>query len=359
MVLKKIVSFLKTDIKDLKKTQEKESSQDEGTMTSKSKGKEAVGSNTIEIHNQALSEAKLLGSIMKNLDGAFFSSPDFLFYLDIKSFLINNENQYQGLNNPSELLCLAVKAQETFLKIEQTELRYRSRKQQDLYDFVFDLLSQKFAVEEKKEDDLEAGALNAQRKEERYYDPEEFKQLIRSKLVEVCQEIKTEQGKKPLEEYCDLLEDLVKEKTLGLKLLYLFKTSNNVDFSILRTLSDMVVYLQDKNVKQIKAMEDLVLKNQKVFLQVAEIINVPKSRRNPKTFAIILQYVTVNVKYQSLLEQFSQMISVLKDWRKCYRTVVDLRARYPENEYELPDDFKKEVIGLDIYQKYNQYIDLY
>ena len=355
MMLDKVVSFLKTDIKDIGKIIETEQSQDRGN----SKEKEVIGSNTIEIHNQALSEAKLLGSIMNNLDGTFFNSPDFLFYLDIKSSLINNQNQYQGLNNCAELLCLAIKAQETFLKIEQTELRYRSRTQQVLYDFVFDLLSQKFGAEQKDENDLEANVLNAQRKEEKHYSPDEFKQVIREKLAEVCQEIKTDQGKKPLEEYCDLLEKLVKEKTLGLKLLYLFKTSSDIDFSILRTISDMVVYLQDKNIKQLNAMEDLVVKNEQIFLQVSQIINVPKTRRNPMTFAILLQYVTFNIKYQGFLEQFSKMISILKDWSRSYRTVFELRARYPENQYELPEEFQKEVIGLDIYEKYNKYMDLY
>jgi hypothetical protein len=39
--------------------------------------------------------------------------------------------------------------------------------------------------------------------------------------------------------------------------------------------------------------------------------------------------------------------------------VFELRSRYPENQFELPEDFKKEVIGLDIYEKYKGYIDLY
>ena len=353
MVLKKIVSLLNTDIKDIGKKQDAEQSQES------SKGKEVISKNTIELHNQALSEVKLLGSIMKNLDNAFFNSSDFLAYLDIKSSLTNNQNQYRGLNNCAELLCLAVKAQETFLKIEQTELRYRSRKQQDLYDFVFDLLTQKFATEKQTENDLESGALNAQRKQEKYYSPDEFKEALREKLTEVCQEIKTEQGKKPLEEYCDLLEELVKEKTIGLKLLYRFKTYSDVDFSLLRTISDMVTYLQDKNIKQLKAMEDLVIKNESLFVQLAPIIGVSKTRQNATTFAILLQYVTFNIKYQGFLEQFSKMISLLKDWRNCFRSISEIRARYPENQYELPEEFKKEIIGLSQYQKYSKYIDLF
>jgi hypothetical protein len=348
MVLDKIVSFLKTDIKDIGKKKEKEHDQT----------RETIASNTIEIHNQALSEAKILGSIMKNLDNPFFSSADFAFYVDIKSSLSHNTNEYQGLNDSAELFSLAIKARETFLKLEQTELRYRSRKQQELYDFVLDLLNQKFASEKQEQNDLESGVVKSQRKTEAYYSPEEFKQAVRQKLAAVCQEIKTEEGQKPLQEYCDLLEELATKKSLGLKLLYLFKNSSGADFYMLKIIADMIVYLQDKDIKKLRAMEDLVSKNEPIFVQLGQIINVPKNLRHPHTFARLLQYVTFNIKYQSLLEQFSKIIIILKDWRRCYATVAELRARYPEHQYQLPEEFSKPIVGLDIYEKYNKYMDL-
>jgi hypothetical protein len=344
MVLNKIVSFLKTDIKDIGKKKEKEHDQT----------RETIASNIIEIHNQALSEAKILGSIMKNLDNPFFCSADFAFYGEIKSSLSHNGNEDQGLNDSAELFSLAIKARETFLKLEQTELHYRSRKKQELYDFVFDLLNQQFASEKQfEENDLDSGVVKSQRKTEPYYSPEEFKQAVRQKLAAVCQEIKTEEGHKPLQEYCDLLEELTTQKSLGLKLLYLFKNSSGVDCSILKTIADTIVYLQDKDIKKLKAMEDLVSKNESIFVQLGQIINVPKNLRHPHSFARLLQYVTFNIKYQSLLEQFSKIITILKDWRRCYATVAELRARYPEHQYQLPEDeeFSKPIVGLDIYER--------
>ncbi len=166
-MLEKIVSFLKTDIKEFGKT--------------KNIDKEKIGDNTVEMHNQALSEIKLLGSIVKNLDVGFFTSSTFTSYLDMKSSFNNGTNQYQGLGKCTELFCLAVKAQANFLKIEQTELRYRGRKQQDFYDFVFDLLRQKFDTSEDGEKNLELGVVNAKRKGEKDYYPDTFKEQIEGK----------------------------------------------------------------------------------------------------------------------------------------------------------------------------------
>ena len=338
-MLNKIITFFNTYIENLINKKDKQIS----PAKTKEEEKEQVGNKTIEMHRQDLSKTKLLASIIKNLDMGFFASSDFVFYLNIKSELINNQDEYQDLNNPAELFSLAVKAKDNFLKIEQTELRYRSLKQQEFYDYIFDLLRQNFEIQEEK----------------KYYSPDEFKSNIRKKLEEVSQEITREQGRIPLQEYCASLEELAIEKNLGLKLLYLFKTFGNVDFSVLRIISDMVVYLQDKNIQNLQAMEDLVMKNQGLFLEVGRIVGVPQTRENATTYSILLQYLVLNIKYESFLEKFSRMSSLLKDWFICYKTVTELRERYPENEYAIPEEFKQEIKGLDIYEKYSKYIDLF
>ena len=232
-MLKKIVSFLNQDITNL---------------TQNNVSKEDISENSISLHNQAFAEAKVLASIVKTIDNPIFKQPDFQYYLKIKSFFASNKEPYQGLENSAELLRLAVKAQANFLKIEQTELRYRSTKQQEYYEFVLKFLGEKFA-ESNNNDDLENNQIIAKKKQENKYSPEEFKQQIRTKLEEINPTIKTEQGRQALEDYTESLESLAEEKDIGLKLLYLFKKFNLTDFSVLKVISDMVIYLQDKNMQ--------------------------------------------------------------------------------------------------------------
>ena len=200
-MLKKIVSFLNTDINDL---------------TSKNVEKKEIDNDIVQIHNQHLSQTRFLGSIIESLDAEFFTSSDFIFFLNLKASFVGEQNQYQGLNNCAELFALAVKAQSNFLKIEQTELRYRSRKQQEFYDFIVDLLAQKF--DEDSSDNLSSGVvIGARETETKNYSAQEFKALIKDKLIQVQEQIKTEEGKKALDDYCASLEELATKHNLGLK----------------------------------------------------------------------------------------------------------------------------------------------
>lgn len=342
-MLKKIVSFLNKDI---------------SSLTQNNSAKENISENSINLHNQALGEAKVLTSIAKTIDKPIFLQSDFQYYLKIKSFFASNQEPYQGLENSAELLRLAVKAQANFLKIEQTELRYRSTKQQEYYEFVLNFLEEKFGESDNK-NDLGKNQIIAKKKQENKYSPNEFKQQIRAKLEEIKPTIKSEQGKEALEDYTQSLESLAEEKDIGLKLLYLFKKFNLTDFSVLRVISDMVTYLQDKNMQNMKGMEDLVLKNQDIFLKLGRIIGVPKTKENPETYARLLQYLGLSKKHEQTREQFIKLIQVLKPWQGFYKTITDIREQYPAHQYNLPEQFTQEIPGLSIYEKYQQYINIF
>lgn len=342
-MLKKIVSFLNQDI---------------STLTQNNVLKEDISENSINLHNQAFAEAKVLASIAKTIDNPIFKQPDFQYYLKIKSFFASNKEPYQGLENSAELLRLAVKAQANFLKIEQTELRYRSTKQQEYYEFIFKFLGEKFA-ESDNNNDLENNQIIAKKKQENKYSPEEFKQQIRAKLEEIKPTIKTDQGKQALEDYTESLEGLAEEKDIGLKLLYLFKKFNLTDFSVLRVISDMVIYLQDKNMQNMKAMQDLVVKNEEVFIKLGRIIGVPKIKETPDTYAKLLQYLALSKKHEQTREQFIKLVQVLKPWQGFYKTVTDIREQYSSNQYNLPEQFTQEIPGLSIYESYQQFVNLF
>lgn len=340
-MFKKIVSFLNQDVTNLTKEIE---------------GEEIISEVSKNIHNQALAEIKVLSTIAKTLDNPNFQNTDFLFYIKIKSFFATNREQYQGLQNSAELLALAVKAQANFLKIEQTELRYRSTKQQEYYQFVMDFLGEKFTEDN---NELEEGAIITKKKDNKKYSREEFKQQIRAKLEEIKPTIKTEQGKQALEDYTESLEALAEEKDIGLKLLYLFKKYNLTDFSILRTISDMVIYLQDKNMQNTKAMQDLVVKNEDIFLKVGKIIGIPKSKENPETYGRILQYLALTKKHENSIQQFTKLMEVLKQSTNFEKTITDIREQYPSSQYKQPDEFKQEIPGISLFQKYGEYLPLF
>lgn len=321
-------------------------------------GKETIPELSVNLHDQALGELRVLGSIAKTLDTPAFDDPDFQFYIKTCSLFASNKGQYQGLKDSSELLNVAVQAQSSFLKIEQTELRYRSSKQQEYYKFVLDFLGEKFAQEEDNKNEL--GQVNIGIKStKKQYSPEEFKQKIRAKLAEIKPTIKTEQGQQALEDYTDSLEILAQDKELGLKLLYLFKKFNLTDFSVLRVISEMVAYLQDKDMRHTKAIQDLVMKNQEIFLSVGRIIGVPKESETAEIYARMLQFLALSRKHENTSKPFFRLLDLLRQWKTFYTTVHDIREEYPANKYQLPEKFKAEIPGLNTYEKYEEYLTIF
>ncbi|WP_069791483.1 hypothetical protein A5482_003310 [Cyanobacterium sp. IPPAS B-1200] len=150
-MFKKIKAILTTDIFS-----------SEDNSPSDSPHKQNVPESAVILHNQLFSELKILTSIAKTLDSDYLNQSDFKFFLDIRASFAKNTGQYEGLENSAELLRVAIAAQSIFLKIEQTELRYRSSKQQEYYDYVLTILTEIFEKKE-TEEEKESGILTAQK----------------------------------------------------------------------------------------------------------------------------------------------------------------------------------------------------
>ena len=357
-MLNRLVSIMKTDINQLDlvsimKTDITKLNTD--IINTEQTSKQIISESIISLHNQNLEDLRVFGAIVNTLDNANhakFDDREFGFYLKLK-FSLADGGEYQSLGNSAELLRVAIQAKDSFLKIEQTELRYRSLKQQDYYDFVFKLLEENFSRDDSN--NLEQSNFMAV-KPKKKYSSEEFKLKIGKYLEEIIPSIKTEQGKKALEEYKESIEILAQEKELGLKLLYLFKKFRAADLSALKAISDMVEYLQNKNITNISVSLDLAKNNFNIFEQLREIIGISKQKNQPETYGIILQYIALSKKYQTTYFQFSKMIEALKQWRKSYETVNSIRQGHPSNQYELPEEFTQEIIGLKTYKKYQGYV---
>ena len=139
--------------------------------------KQTIAESIISLHNQSLEDLRVFGAIANTLSNANhhkFDDQEFEFYLKLISSLADG-GEYQSLGNSAELLRVAIQAKDSFLKIEQTELRYRSLKQQDYYDFVFQLLEENFSVDESN--NLEESSFTS-RKPQKKYSPEEFQLKI-------------------------------------------------------------------------------------------------------------------------------------------------------------------------------------
>ncbi len=104
-------------------------------------GKPKVPEGSISLHHRSFQEITSIGNKAENINNDKFGSEEFLLLLRIKINIFKEAEGYKGLGNCVELLQAAIIAQKSFLRLEQTELRYRSRKQQEFYQYVTDNLA--------------------------------------------------------------------------------------------------------------------------------------------------------------------------------------------------------------------------
>jgi hypothetical protein len=314
-----------------------------------------LSENIISLHHQALSELRIFGLMMKALDNPGFHSPDFIFYIRFKSHL---KNQYKHLKEPAELLRIFIQARDSLLKIKQIELRYHTPKQKEYYDFVAQLLGNNF--DRREENDLEKIDFQADNIQNNKYLSEEFKTNIKEKLNTIIPTLESEQGKKPLQEYVSHLEVLASEKEFGLKVLYILKKSQFqlTDFALIKAITIMVNDLQNKNLKNRSKMLNLVKENNQVFEQIGKIIGLSEQQLHEENYGILLQYLCLSKIHQLAYDKYANLIEILTEWENFYNVLNDIRQQYPLTQFKIPADFKKNIIGLDIYKKYKVHLNL-
>ncbi|BAQ63861.1 hypothetical protein [Geminocystis sp. NIES-3709] len=290
-----------------------------------------VPQEVIDHHQRVFGELKLLTPIGKALDSDKFSNLEFLEFVKISSLFANEIGEYKGLRNYVALFRVAVEAKNSFLKIEQIELSYRSSKQQQFYNFVFNLL-------------------------EKQLSSEEFVISLEEKLAQILSEIQTEEGKNALNIYAETFKTVARQDDLGLKLIFLFKKYQLEDFSLLRVMSDMVQYLLDRDLGDFNDIVILVKANQKRFEQLGKIIELPLDKTRDEDYARMLQYIAMKQKHQVSYGQFQRLLEMMTQWTHFYLIIRDIRSHYSESEFTLPPEFKQSIPGLDIYLKYKTFL---
>jgi hypothetical protein len=289
-------------------------------------GKLEIPDNVQAIHDGEMMALRIFAKTMEAIDSYKFGDQEFILYVKIKYCLARGIDEYEGLDQSIKFLQAAIEAKDSYLTLDQTELRYRSHKQQEFYEYIESLLG----------DHEDRAAFNAK---------------VHEKLIEVLPEIKTEEGKTALQEYTKELARLSKFE-LGLKLFSLFKAYQLADYTILTTISNMVINIREREAIDYKALVALVISKYDVFDKLKKIIGISDKKHTPDTYARMLQVIALSYRHQNSYPVFAELLQVIRKWYLPYRAIVGIREEYPATGYKQPLSFTEPLLGIAIYEKY-------
>ena len=294
--------------------------------------KEPISERALQIHQKALDTIINLSEKALTVDSEKFGNDEFLAFVRIQYALGKGHDEYADLTHSAELLRVGVKAKNSFLKIEQIEVAYRGPKQNAFYDYIQDLLTQNL-------------------------NKETFLTQVKDHVQTLVEGIKSKEGKASLQSYTEQLE-ILSEHEFGLKLLSLFKQHKLSDYSVLRAVSDMVNRLHNSELFDLKSLIAEVASQAQMFEKLGNIIGLPPQKRDPETYAKLLQYLALSEKYQSAYDKFQELVALLEDWQKHREIITTIRKEYSPKEYKYPKEFRVAIPGQDIYDKYGSYFAL-
>ena len=281
------------------------------------------------VHNREMSAVGIFAKKAESIDSDKFSGQEFLMFVKMKYCLARGIEEYAGLDQSIKLLQGAIEAKNSYLTLDQTEFRYRSSKQQDFYQYVESLLASD------------------------YEDKAAFQARVAEKLLSTLPQVKTEEGKIALKAYQSELERLA-DYELGLKLLSLFKTYQLADYSVLRTISDILDTFREKQTLDYSSLVVLVISKYEVFEKLKNIIGVADNKNKPETYARMMQYIALTYRHGKSYAQFAELLQVMRQWYLPYRAILDIRQRYPRSSFKLPKQFSEDIPGVAIYDKYRK-----
>ncbi|GBF81672.1 hypothetical protein [Aphanothece sacrum] len=292
--------------------------------------KTEVSESALVLHNREMNDLRVFAKTAQAIDNEKFGKEEFLIFVKIKYMLVKNVDKYKGIYDSLRLLQVAIEAKDSFISIDQTELRYRGSKQQEFYDFVQELL-----------EDHENTAT--------------FRQQTQEKLIELLPQVKTDEGKIALQSYAKHLDKL-SEHELGLKLLCLFKAYQLADYSILRVISEMIQNLGKSDLQDFRSLVALVMVNYSVFEKLRGIIGLSHSQSNPETYTRMIQYIALSNRYSISYIKFDELMKVMRKWFRPYYAIMGIRQEHPPTEYKQPKEFGEAIPGEEIYEKYRKWL---
>ncbi|GAB4543555.1 MAG: hypothetical protein Tsb0014_37250 [Pleurocapsa sp.] len=289
-------------------------------------GKPEVPEGSVFMHSRYLKELNKIATKAERLESEKFGDREFLLYVQIKKNIAQKTPEFKKLNESVELLRAGIAAQKSFLRLEQIELRFRSRKQQEFYQFVADNI----------DDNI---------------DKQEFQNKVKKKLAKIIPLVNSDEGRDALQGYLKEV-DFISRYEFGLKLLALFKKHQLSDYTILSKVSGVVDRLQGHELLAPKTLVSLVIEHYDVFEKLGLIIGISEAESHPETYAQILQLIGLISRHADSYQKFEQLLTLLKKWEKPYNSLMMIRSEYQPNEYRLPSEFKETPPGVNIYKKY-------
>jgi hypothetical protein len=283
------------------------------------------------VHHREWEQIEPLAKQVISIDREKFTSKEFITYLKVRMHLLQGEGQeMHALQRSAKLLRAALAAKRYFEQIWQVEMRYLSSKQQEIYRFVDELLSQKI-----------------------YNDA--FRQQLQEKVEKTLPDVKSEEGKKALQSYLTALSGL-SEYEFGLELLQLFKQYQLADYVVLRTVDELLNKLKRVDLTDERVVKPDIMVHFDAFEQLAPIIQMPRNKIDPESFTALVHFMVLEVKHQSSYGEFKQLTTVLEKWVKPFQRLIEIRADYDPKNYRLPQEFYLPVPGQAVYQKYEALI---
>jgi hypothetical protein len=292
-------------------------------------GKPKVPDESVFLHNRLIQEIQRLSARLQQLDNDQFTEAEFLKLLLWESNISKGKNEFKELKEPIQLLKVGLDTKNIFLAIEQTEFSYRGSGQQEFYNYITKLLAQGLTKEE-------------------------FRVEVDNKLMEILPILMTEEGKQALISYSQELYKLA-ETNLALKLMFLFRQNESQNYSVLKSISDIIEKTGGKNLLDPKIISSLVMFHYEDFEKVSKIIGLSKQQSTVENYTKILQYLGLFYRHAQDYYAFREFIAILKQWQKPYQSISYIRQQYSAKEYDLPKDFAQAISGEKIAKKYHEY----
>lgn len=288
--------------------------------------KEEIPEQALLARRRHLTDMLVFAKTAEAINSKQFLTDEFISYIKIKYMLTKEIGEYAGLNKSTRYLQLAIGAKDLLIYIDQTELRYRGYKQQEFYEKVAAMI--------KKGEDAA-----------------HFREQLEAESVEAIAQTKTEEGQEALSHYVDNLKQ-ISDNPLGLQLLNRFRTSQLSDYSILSTISELIRRIQVKHVYDINRLIMLATDNFNLLEKISTIIQVPAAKVNPRSFAIMVQFIALTYQYEITALKFEEMVKVLRKWNTYYRRVLAINQEYPSADYKQPPEFANPIPGEELYLTY-------
>ena len=293
--------------------------------------KPKVPDSIIDLHKKYFRKLLNFGNKATRIDDEKFGKEEFKIYFNLRHKVEAETAGYEKIGQSIKYLEVAIAAQSSYIKLESTELRYRSRKQQAFYEFVTSNIRDEI-------------------------DKDEFRTLVKKKLAEVAPLIASEEGRNALKSYLKEINKIA-EHDLGLKLLALFKKYQLADFTILRKVADIVERVNAQDVISEQNLTVIVLENYDTLKKLAPIIEIAEEDISPETFTKILQFMGLITRHGTAYNKFQDLLKVLRKWQEPSESLKLLREQYSKEKYQLPEEFTASIPGQETYSKYAKYLD--